>query len=200
MEATTEKKTELEACCEHELKHLQSQWVWLMVLGVLLAFLGLSAIAYTPLASFAFVWVLGILLIIGGAATILSAFWAGRWSATLLQILVGILYLIVGIGINDVTKENPLESVFAVTLVLAACFIIIGLFRMIAAMVLRFHQWGWALLNGGLTFLIGAVIYRNLPDSALWALGLLIGIELLFNGLTWIMLALEVRSLPAQEE
>ena len=56
--------------------------------------------------------------------------------------------------------------------------------------------WRWALLNGVITFLAGVVIYRNFPDSAVWVIGLLVGLELLFHGWTWIMLSLAIRTIP----
>jgi uncharacterized membrane protein HdeD (DUF308 family) len=69
----------------------------------------------------------------------------------------------------------------------------LGVFRSIGALVLRFPQWGWALLNGVITLLAGILIYRQLPFDALWIIGLLVGLEMLFNGWTWIMLALVLR-------
>jgi uncharacterized membrane protein HdeD (DUF308 family) len=65
-----------------------------------------------------------------------------------------------------------------------------------AAMVLRFPQWGWTLLNGCVTFLLGLAIYRHFPLDAVWVLGLLVGVELLFSGSTWIMLSLAIRKIP----
>ena len=79
------------------------------------------------------------------------------------------------------------------TVFLAVLFMVLGVFRASAALVIRFPQWGWALLNGVITFLLGLIIYRHLPTSGLWVIGLLVGLEMLFNGWTWIMLGLEVR-------
>jgi uncharacterized membrane protein HdeD (DUF308 family) len=72
---------------------------------------------------------------------------------------------------------------------------VLGIFRTTAALVIQFPQWGWALLNGVVTLLAGIVIYRSLPEGALWVVGLLIGLELLFNGWTWIMLSFALRAL-----
>jgi uncharacterized membrane protein HdeD (DUF308 family) len=81
---------------------------------------------------------------------------------------------------------------------LAVSFIVMGAFRTLAALMIRFPQWGWALLNGVITLLAGIVIYRQLPLDALWVIGLLVGLEMLFNGWTWIMLACAIRRLPEQ--
>jgi uncharacterized membrane protein HdeD (DUF308 family) len=59
----------------------------------------------------------------------------------------------------------------------------------------RFPQWGWALLNGVVTLIAGIIIYDAFPSSAMWVIGLLVGLEMIFNGWTWIMLALSIRQL-----
>jgi uncharacterized membrane protein HdeD (DUF308 family) len=129
---------------------------------------------------------------VGGVATIVGAFWAGKWSGLLVQLLVGILYLVSGFMIT----EQPVAGTIGLTMFIAAAFIVMGLFRSTGALLVQFPQWGWALLNGVVTFLAGIVIYRNLPQDALWVIGLLVGLEMLFNGWTWIMLSLAVRNLP----
>jgi uncharacterized membrane protein HdeD (DUF308 family) len=128
---------------------------------------------------------------VGGVATIVGAFWAGKWSGVLVQLLVGVLYVAAGF----VVSERPLISILMLTLFLAVSFIVMGTFRALAALMIRFPQWGWALLNGVITLLAGVVIYRQLPLDALWVIGLLVGLEMLFNGWTWIMLACEVHRL-----
>jgi len=136
--------------------------------------------------------VLGALLMVGGLASIVSAFWIGNWSGFLVQLLVGILYLACGF----VMTEKPVISAVAMTIFIAISFIVLGAFRSVSALMLRFPQWGWALLNGVITLLAGIIIYRQLPFDALWVIGLLVGLEMLFNGWTWIMLALALRTLP----
>jgi uncharacterized membrane protein HdeD (DUF308 family) len=173
----------------HELHHLQSGWRWLFSLGVLLLLCGIVALIFPAIASVAAINVLGVILLIAGVAMILGAFWAGKWSGFLIQLLVGILYLASGL----VVTERPLASILVLTFFLAVSFMVLGVFRTLGALILRFPQWGWALLNGAVTFLCGLVIFRHLPIDALWVIGLLVGLEMLFNGWTWIMLALEIR-------
>jgi len=93
--------------------------------------------------------------------------------------------------------EKPLQSAVTLTAFLAAFFIVAGSFRILAAMVIRFPYWGWSLLNGIVTFLLGVIIYRHFPACALWILGLLVGLELLLHGWTWITLSLAIRKIPA---
>ena len=178
----------------HELAHLQSGWCWIASLGVLLLLCGAAAFAYPVLTSLAAISVLGVILTIGGVAMIIGSFWAGKWSGFLVQLLVGILYVAGGIAVT----ESPLVTTLLMTFFLSVSFMVLGAFRTVGALILRFPQWGWALLNGVITFLVGMVIYRHLPMDALWVIGLLVGVEMALNGLTWIMLALEIRDLPKE--
>lgn len=177
---------------KHELEHLKADWWWFLLLGILLVVLGIVAIAYPAVFTVGSVIVLGILLIVGGGATIISSFWAGKWSALLLQLLVGILYVVAGMAVMDA----PAESIVVMTLFVAAFFIVAGLFRIVSSLLLRFSQWGWVLLNGVVTLLLGIIIYRQWPEASIWVLGLLIGVDMLFYGWTWIMLSLVLRGLP----
>lgn len=177
---------------EHELRHLQQEWWWFVVLGILLVVSGTVALVYPLVSSVAAVMVLGMTLLVSGAATIAAAFWAGKWSAMLLQLLVGVLYAVAGFIIMD----TPIASTVSLTLFIAALFMVIGIMRSVAALALRFPQWGWALLSGLLTTLVGLVIYKNLPETAFWAIGTLVGIELLLGGWFWVMLGIALWRLP----
>ena len=97
-----------------------------------------------------------------------------------------------------VVSERPVISILVLTMFLAVSFIVLGAFRASAALMIRFPQWGWALLNGAITMLAGIIIYRQPPIDALWVVGLLVGLEMLFNGWTWIMLSTEIHNLPKE--
>jgi uncharacterized membrane protein HdeD (DUF308 family) len=178
----------------HELEHLRAEWWWFLVLGILLVLSGTVALVYPCMASVAVIVVLGVSLLVSGVATIVMAFWAGKWSALLLQLLVGVFYTVVGF----IMLDAPIASTVSLTLVLGAMFVIVGIMRSVAALALRFPQWGWALLSGALTTLVGLVIYKNLHETAFWAIGTLVGIQLLFDGWYWIMLGAAIRRLPTE--
>ena len=161
-------------------------------LGILLLICGMAALTFPFVASVAAVSALSILLLVAGVVTLVGAFWTGKWSGFLLNVLVGMLYLAGGFVIS----ERPLLSVLMITVYLAVSFMILGLFRVIAALTIRYPQWGWTLLNGCITFILGLAIYRHLPLDAIWVIGLLVGVELLFSGWAWIMLSLEIRQIP----
>ena len=187
-------------CCgseqlQREFRHLKSNWWWLLLFGILLTVCGAAAVifpALTVLTTLVATQILGIVLIVAGIATIIMSFWAGKWSGLLVQLLIGILYLIVGFMITD----KPLQSAVTLTAFVAAFFIVAGSFRILAALMIQFPHWGWSLLNGIVTFLLGVIIFHHFPQAALWVLGLLIGLEMLFHGWTWIMLSLAVRNIP----
>jgi uncharacterized membrane protein HdeD (DUF308 family) len=168
---------------------VRKHWWLFLLLGIVLLLSGIVVIGYPLVSSVGAVMVLGVVLIISGIFTIVGAFWAGKWSALMLQLLVGILYVMAGLAIRDA----PVESTALLTMFVAAFFIVVGLFRVIVSLVERFPQWGWALLNGIVTLMAGVIIYDTYPVSALWVIGLLVGLELIFNGWTWIMLSLVIR-------
>lgn len=174
-----------------ELHRFRKQWWCFTLLGVLTMLCGLVAIAYPLMSSVSVVIVIAAMLIISGIAMVVTAFWTGKWSAFLLQVLVGILYVTLGMMMTDA----PLQSTAALTLFVAGMLMIVGIFRIVAALTLRFPQWGWALVNGIVTVMLGLIIYRHFPESALWVIGVFVGVEMLMNGLTWIMLGWEVRNL-----
>jgi uncharacterized membrane protein HdeD (DUF308 family) len=174
----------------HELHALRNQWWCFLLLGIALVVLGSICIGDPLVPSLASVVFLGFLLMAAGIIQIVSAFWAGKWSGMLIHILIGVLYAVVGYMIVDA----PVINMVLITKFIAIFLIVSGAFRIISAMVVRFQDWPWALLNGGVTLLLGIVINRQLPEAALWVIGLFIGIELIFNGWAWLMLAFGLRA------
>jgi uncharacterized membrane protein HdeD (DUF308 family) len=175
----------------HELHALRNQWWCFLLLGIALVVLGSLCIIDPFIPSFASVLFLGFLLIAAGITQIVSAFWAGKWSGMLIHILIGVLYVVVGYMMVDA----PVLNLVLITKFIAIFLVVSGAFRIVAALVVRFQDWGWALLNGGVTLLLGIIINRQLPEAALWVIGLFIGIEMIFNGWAWVMLALGLRAI-----
>jgi uncharacterized membrane protein HdeD (DUF308 family) len=175
----------------HELHHVRSHWHWFLFLGIIMLVGGVLSLASPFVASVVAIDILAVVLQIAGIVTIVSSFFTGKWGAFLVHMLVGMLYLMAGL----IIPARPLVSILVATIFISASFMLMGLFRILAAMTIRFPQWGWMLLNGAITFILGLAIYRHLPQCAVWVIGLLIGVELLFSGWTWIMLALEIRTI-----
>jgi uncharacterized membrane protein HdeD (DUF308 family) len=178
-----------------ELRSLRHHWRWFLALGIAMVVLGTIAISYACLAKItvAATWLFGFLLLASGIGEIVHSFWVGRWSGMLLHLLVGVLYTLVGFMIID----QPESAAVQLTLLIAIFLMVGGIFRIVFAVSERFTGWGWVLLNGAVTFMLGLMIYKQWPGSSLWVIGLFIGIDLIFNGWAWIMLSLDARRAPA---
>ena len=173
----------------HELYHLQDEWKWFSTLGVVLMILGLISVIYCIFASQAAVVLFGVLILAGGVVQIVNALWAGKWSGFLLNLLIGIIYVVVGLFMVD-DREH---AVLILSALIAAFFIVSGIFRIAAALSIQFPGWGWALLSGMIAILLGVMIYKGWPDTGEVIIGLFIGIEMIFNGWYWVMLGSELR-------
>lgn len=171
---------------------LREIWAFLTGMGIALMILGTVAIGSSLIATLATVLVFGILLLLGGLFQVVTAFWGRSWRGFFLQLLAGVLYLIVGVFMID----NPVETAVGLTLLVAAGLLVGGILRTVLSVVERFDGWGWALLNGVVSLVLGAAIWRQWPLSGLWIIGLFVGIEMLFSGVSWVMLGLAVRSTP----
>jgi len=182
------------AAVANELQSLRSHWVWFLVLGIALVVLGSFAIGWACLTTItiAATWLFGFVLLGGGIGEIIHSFTVGRWSGTLVHLLVGILYCVVGF----MMVSDPAESAVSLTKIIAIFMIVGGIFRVVAALSHRFPGWEWVLLNGGVTLLLGLLVYKNWPQSGLWFIGLVIGIDMIFNGWAWIALAIGIKRLP----
>ena len=106
--------------------------------------------------------------------------------------LAGVLYAAIGVLIFD----RPIAAAATLTLLIAAFLIVGGIFRIAAALTMRFEGWVWSLISGVIALLLGLMIWWQWPEASLWVIGLFVGIEVLFNGWTWVMLALGLRRLP----
>jgi uncharacterized membrane protein HdeD (DUF308 family) len=109
--------------------------------------------------------------------------------------LRGFLSIIVGVEF----LRAPLGALLALTLLLS-CLLMVGrLFRIIAALSYRFAAWGWSLVSGIIDVILGLMIWQQWPASALWVIGLFLGISLVFRGFNWIGLGLSLRALPRRK-
>jgi uncharacterized membrane protein HdeD (DUF308 family) len=171
---------------------VRRNWGWFLVLGISLVVLGVFAISWSLLTTIASVLLFGWLLVISGVLEVASSIWARRWTGFFLHLLAGVLDVVVGLLI----VTHPVAAAAALTLLLAAFFLVSGAYRIATAVALRFPNWGWALLGGVVTVLLGAMLWGEWPETALWFIGLCVGIELLFRGWTWVMFALTVHGLP----
>lgn len=176
----------------HELEALRSEWYWFLILGALMIIGGMAAIAHTAVAGAVVTVFIGILMIVAGAAQVVGSFWAGKWTGFLITLLSGIFYVVVG----GMLLKEPIAGEAALTLVVGAFFLASGIFRSVAAMSLKMNHWGWVLLNGVVTALLGLLVLADWPATGLFAIGLFVGIDMIFNGWAYVMLAFGIRALP----
>jgi uncharacterized membrane protein HdeD (DUF308 family) len=176
-----------------ELNTLKRHWGLFLALGIILIVLGVLAIAMPFLAGVWATLLLGIMLLLGSVTQIVGAFRARGWGAFFLQVLAGIVYGVTGLLMLD----QPVEALLVLTILVAVALLVGGLFRIVFSLMNQFPGWGWTLLGGAIDVLLGLLIWRQLPLSALWVIGLFVGISVVFNGATWVALALSLRNLQA---
>ena len=176
----------------HEIEAVHGHWLLFLVLGILLMVLGVIALGASVLVTFVTVVIYGVLLLIGGVGQVVGAFWSRRWSGFFLHLLSGVLYLMLGVFF----VRDPGDAALAMTLLLACFLMVGGIFKIVAALTYRFASWTWPLLSGVIDLVLGLLIWRQWPVSGLWVIGLFVGINMIFNGWSWVMLALAARSLP----
>jgi uncharacterized membrane protein HdeD (DUF308 family) len=177
----------------YSLSDFQKNRGWFLALGILLIVAGTLAIIYDVAATLLSVLFFGWLLIIVGAIEAVQSFWQPKWGGVFLHLMVGILAAVVGFHL----VSSPMEGALVLTLVMAIYFIVIGIFRIITAIAMRFPNWGWVLLSGVITFILGVLIKSQWPISGLRIIGLFIGIDMLFSGWSYVMLALAAKKEPA---
>jgi uncharacterized membrane protein HdeD (DUF308 family) len=168
---------------------LQEIWVFLLGMGIALMILGAVAIGSSLVATLATVLVFGILLLLGAIFQVVTAIWGRSWRGFFLHLLAGVLYLIAGVFLI----EHTVEAATWLTLLVAACLLVGGILRIVLSVIERFDGWGWMLLNGVISVVLGVAIWRRWPLDGLWVIGLFVGIEMIFSGLSWVMLGLAVR-------
>ncbi|MCC6947433.1 MAG: HdeD family acid-resistance protein [Bradyrhizobiaceae bacterium] len=164
---------------------------WFMVLGIVLAILGVVAIAFPFVTTIAAKIFLGWLFLIGGFAQIAHAFSTQRWSEFFLDLLIGVLYVAAGGWL----AFFPLTGIITLTIFLAALFIVEGIVEIVMAFRLNPRTgWVWMLISGIVAVAAGVLIFAGLPSTATWAIGLLVGINLLMSGFSYLLLASAVRA------
>lgn len=166
--------------------NISSSRGWMIATGIIMILAGTGAIVFPLITSFGVAICVAILLAIAGFVQIIHAFSYPSWGKILLALLVGILWLLAGI----VLLARPMEGVFVLTIFVAAAFLAEGILKTIFAFKIRpATGWGWMLFNGIAAATVGILLWWQLPFSALWALGLLAGINILISGWTLVMLA-----------
>jgi uncharacterized membrane protein HdeD (DUF308 family) len=188
--------TEIESPIITELRHglsaLRGNWFWFVLLGIALIVLGMVAISSAVIASLAFAVFFGVLILMSGVVETIGSFWTRAWSGFFLHLLSGILAIVIGV----LFLRRPVTELLVFTLLIAAFLMVGGIFKIVTALSFRFAAWGWPVLSGVIDVALGIMIWMEWPASALWVIGLFVGISMVFRGVHWIALGLALRALP----
>ena len=171
---------------------IREHWVLFLIEGIVLVVLGVLAIIIPPIATIAVTIFLGWLFLISGIIGLVTTFWArhapGFWWS--------LLSAVVAIAAGIVLLGWPVPGAVSLTLLLIVFFIIEGVLSIMYALEHKKElsgRWGWMLISGIIDLILAAIIWGGLPGTAAWALGLLVGINMLFGGSAMIAMALHAR-------
>lgn len=155
--------------------------------GVIMLVLGVLAVAFPFATTIAFKTVIGWLFIIGALGHFYGAWNADTPTRRGVDIIQGIIFGVIGVWLAFL----PLGGIVTLTVLLAIAFILHGLFELVMGLWLKqFPGWKWLLISGAIAILAGVLIFAELPSSATWAIGLLLGINLLSSGFSYLMVSM----------
>jgi uncharacterized membrane protein HdeD (DUF308 family) len=172
---------------------VKAHWKAFLFEGILLAILGLAAMIVPPLASLAITIFLGWMFLISGIGGLILTFWARQMPGFWWSLISAALAVLAG----GILLARPVQGVLTLTIVVGAYFLAEGVATIMYALEHRRElsgRWSWLLIAGILDLAVSFLIIAGLPGSAEWALGLLVGINLLFGGATLIGMALAARN------
>jgi uncharacterized membrane protein HdeD (DUF308 family) len=171
---------------------VREHWVLFLIEGIVLVVLGVVAIIIPPIASIAVTIFLGWLFLISGIVGLVTTFWARHAPGFWWSLLSAVLAIAAGV----VLLGWPVRGLISLTLLLIVFFIIEGVLSIMYAFEHKKElsgRWGWMLISGIIDLILAAIIWGGLPETATWALGLLVGINMLFGGSAMIAIALHAR-------
>ena len=171
---------------------LRAKSGWIIALGVVYLIAGFIALGSVVFATVVTVFVVGVMMVIAGVAEVFNAFQLKSWGKFLLWLLLGLLYIVAGF----VTFENPLLAAALLTLMLGFALVVSGIMRIVLAFSMKEGApWIWVALSGLITLLLGVVILIHWPVSGLYILGIFLGIDLVFAGVSWISVGFGLKRL-----
>ena len=168
---------------------------YLMWTGIALIVFGAIAIAAPALMGTAVVMVIGAILLVTGVVEFIHGFREPKWSSKLLTLVLGVITIVCGISV----LAHPVVGMAVLALILAILFAIEGIWKIIASFSFRPAS-GWLamLFSGIIALLLGFLIWKQWPLSGLWAVGILIGVDLLVTGCSMVALAMTVKQVKKE--
>ncbi len=173
---------------------IRGHWRFFLAEGIILIILGMAAIVVPLIATLTFTIFFGWLLLISGVVGLYSTFKMHPAPGFWWSLISAILAIVVGILLIG----WPVRGAVSLTLLLIIFFLIEGIASIMFALEYRRDlpaRWGWMVASGVVDLILAALIFSQFPSSAAWAIGLLLGINMVFGGTTLIVLALDARRL-----
>lgn len=167
---------------------------WYLIQGVLLVVAGVLALIYPFIASVAIVFLLGWILIVSGVLQGIGLIGASNVPHYWLQLISAVLAILIGV----LLLRSPDSGLLIMTVLLIVYFMVEGIAKVIFALTIRpFPNWGWVLGSGLVGILLALILWANMPLTAEWVLGLMLGVLLVCEGAALTYLAWHVRSATA---
>ena len=174
------------------LDQVRKSWGWFLACGILLTILGVVCIGKAQTATTFSILALGWVLAFSGVVWLINSFYAFSWHGFFLYLLNAIIRGVTGY----LLIRHPDAGAEGVTMLLAALFIVGGLFRGIGASVIQFPRWGWTVFSGLVSFVLGVYLLATWPSASTYFVGVVIGIDLIFDGASLVGFAGAISSLP----
>ena len=168
---------------------LAPHWGRFIGAGILMVLLGAVSIVFAQQSTMATVVAYGAIIMVASLVELATAFWSTSASRVVLHLLGGVLGVVVGVF----TMAHPNAGAAALTLLLAAFFLVSGVYRFVAAVAFGFPNSGWAAAGAILTSILGVLIWLQWPAASTWMIGTFIGIDFIVRGWTWLVAALAIR-------
>lgn len=174
------------------LERVRRSWVWFLVFGILLMILGLVCLGKAQTATTFSILALGWVLLISGVVWLVNSFYAFAWHGFFLYLLNAIIRAVTGY----LLIRQPDAGAQGVTMLLAALFIVGGLFRGVGCGCYSFSQVGGTVFSGLVSVILGIYLLTTWPTASTYFIGMVIGIDLMFDGAALIGFARAIHSLP----
>jgi len=169
---------------------LRHRWGWFVVLGAIMAALGLVAAAHVAGATVVSVLLVGVFMLLAGLAHLVQAWRVKDWSSFGFWTASGVFYTVGG----ALVWYDPLAGAAVLTLMLGAVLIASACLRLYIWLNHRSQPgWRWLLLSAAITLLAGILVVVGWPGNSIWLLGLILAVDLLFQGVMLVMLGLALR-------
>jgi len=168
-----------------------SEWVKWLLLGILSIVFGVVVLGNTVAASLAVTTVTGILFLVSGGFQVFAGFSGEGLASKVFAIAMGVLMVVLGFSF----LTNPLEGTISLALLVLILLIASGIVRIVFSWRMRSTQFFWPMLiSGALTLLLAGYIWANFAAASVMLLGVMLGVELLFNGAGLVIMAFFVRT------